>query len=136
SYTAAQANGSIANLDAANGDRAPYFPKTIVTGMAEYSFEFHSGKIILGTDLTYRSDAYTQFSPNDPLYRKIPSSKMLDATATYKQNRWSVGVFATNLMNDRQVSLVEASLYGPYQPSDIETIGRPLTVGGRVHIEF
>ena len=37
SYTDAEANGAIANLNAADGDRAPYFPKVIATFMAEYS---------------------------------------------------------------------------------------------------
>ncbi len=104
--------------------------------MAEYSVEVGGGKVIFGTDYTYRSNAYTQFSPSSQLYREIPCSKMLNATATYKRAHWSVGLFATNLTNDRQVSLVEANLYAPYQPGDTETIGRPLTFGGRVHVDF
>jgi iron complex outermembrane receptor protein len=136
SYTDAKANGSIANLNAADGDRAPYFPRTIATAMAEYSIEVGRGKVIFGTDFTYRSNAYTQFSPGDPLYREIPCSKMLNITANYKRDRWSVGLFATNLTNDRQVSLVEGNVYAPYQPGDAQTIGRPLTFGGRVHVDF
>ena len=136
SYTDARTKGAIANLSSANGDRAPYFPKTIVTAMGEYSFDVWRGKVILGTDFTYRSNAYTEFSPSNPLYREIPNSKLLNATATYKWDHWSVSVFGTNLTNNRQISVVEPNLFRGYQPGDSQTIGRPLTIGGRVHVEF
>jgi outer membrane receptor protein involved in Fe transport len=114
SFTDARSKGPIANLDASDGDRAPYFPRTIITATADYTFDLPEGQIILGTDYTYRSNAYTQFSSTNPLYREIPSSRLLNATATYQRGRWSVGIFGTNLTNDRQISVVEPNLYAPY----------------------
>jgi iron complex outermembrane recepter protein len=135
SYTDATANGAIPNLEAASGDRAPYFPRTIVTLSAEYGIPLPRGKILLASDYTSRSNAYTQFSSAAPQYFEIPSSKVLDASIAYAIDQWSVSLYGTNLTDDRLVSGVE-NYYPQVQPGNVEYWGRPRTVGVHVHAGF
>lgn len=140
SYTDATANGAIENLGAVDGDRAPFFPRSIVTLSADYGMPLAQGKIVLAADYTARSDAFTKFSPEDPLYREIPSSKILNASIGYVTGRWSVSLYGTNLTNDKDVSRVDADRFATRapgaQPGDIQFWGRPLTVGVHVHVGF
>jgi iron complex outermembrane receptor protein len=135
SYTDATANGAIPNLEAAGGDRAPYFPRTIITLSAEYGIPLPRGKILLTGDYTSRSNAYTQFSSAAPQYFEIPSSKVLDASIAYAIDHWSVSLYGTNLTDDRLVSGVE-NYYPQVQPGNVEYWGRPRTVGVHVHAGF
>jgi iron complex outermembrane receptor protein len=135
SYTDATANGAIPNLEAASGDRAPYFPRTIVTLSAEYGIPMPRGKILLATDYTARSNAYTQFSSAAPQYFEIPSSKVLNASIAYDIGQWSVSLYGTNLTDDRLVSGVD-NFYPQVQPGNVEYWGRPRTVGVHVHAGF
>jgi hypothetical protein len=94
------------------------------------------GKILLTTDYTARSNAYTEFSAENPLYREIPSSKLLNASIGYDTGRWSVSLYGTNLTNDHLVSTVVANSFPGVQPGDLQFWGRPLTVGVHVHVGF
>ena len=134
SFTDAAASGAIANLSAADGDRVPYFPRTILTLSGDYGIPLAQGKIVLAADYTYRSNASTEFSPLNKLYREIPASKMLNASIGYVSARWSASVYGTNLTNDHLVSFVDPNSFGKYQPGDIQFWGRPLTVG--VHFGY
>jgi iron complex outermembrane recepter protein len=135
SYTDATANGAIPNLEAANGDRAPYFPRTIVTVSAEYGIPMPRGKILLATDYTARSNAYTQFSSAAPQYFEIPSSKVLNASIAYDIGQWSVSLYGTNLTDDRLISGAD-NFYPQFQPGNVEYWGRPRTVGVHLHAGF
>jgi len=137
SYTNATANGAIPNLVAQDGDRTPFFPKTIVSVNGEYAFRLQqSARLILAADYTYRSNAFTAFNPADPTYAEIPSSTLVNGSLTYQRDRWSVGVYGTNLTNNHLVSSVVKNLYAPYQPGDTQYWGRPRTVGVHFHIDF
>jgi outer membrane receptor protein involved in Fe transport len=136
SYTDAAANAPIANLGAEDGDRVPFFPRAIVTLSAGYGIPMPKGKILLTTDYTARSNAYTEFSAENPLYREIPSSKLLNASIGYDTGRWSVSLYGTNLTNDHLVSTVVANSFPGVQPGDLQFWGRPLTVGVHVHVGF
>jgi iron complex outermembrane receptor protein len=136
SYTDATANGAIGNLEANNGDRVPYFPKTILDFSSNYDIPMQQGKIVFTLDYTYRSDSFTEFSPSDPLYREIPVWKMLNASIGYTTHRWSAALYGTNLTNNHLVSLAEANSLPGVQPGDIQYWGRPLTVGVHLHFDF
>jgi outer membrane receptor protein involved in Fe transport len=135
SYTDATADGAIPNLEAANGDRAPYFPRTIVTLSGDYGIPTPRGKVVLATDYTLRSNAYTQFSSAAPQYFEIPSSKVLNASIAYLIGQWSVSLYGTNLTDDRLVSGID-NFYPQVQPGNVEYWGRPRTVGVHVHAGF
>lgn len=135
SYTDARANGAIPNLEAADGDRAPFFPRTIVTLSGEYGIPMPRGKILLATDYTLRSNAYTQFSSAAPQYFEIPSTKVLNASIEYRLDQWSVSLYGTNLTDDRLVSGID-NFYPSVQPGNVEYWGRPRTVGVHLHAGF
>lgn len=136
SFTDATANGPIPNVGAVDGDRTPFFPRLIAAVNAAYSHPLPGGKLLTSADYTWRSSAYTQFSPEDPQYREIPSSKVLNASIGYDTGRWSVSIYGTNLTNDEEVSAVEANTYGPVQPGDVWFRGRPRTIGVHLHAGF
>jgi outer membrane receptor protein involved in Fe transport len=136
SFTDAFANGAIANLNAASGDRAPYFPRTIVTVSGDYSVLLPQGKIVISADYTYRSNEFTDFSPLEFDYLEIPSSVLLDGSVGYETDRWSVTLYGTNLTNNRLVSVNDVNTNGIYQPGNLEYWGRPRTIGVHAHVKF
>jgi iron complex outermembrane recepter protein len=136
SFTDATANGAIPNVGAVDGDRTPYFPRVIVALNATYGIPLPGGKLVTSADYTWRSSAFTQFSPEDPLYREIPASKVLNASIGYDTGRWSVSIYGTNLTNDEEVSIIEPNTYGPVQPGDVWFRGRPRTIGVHLHTSF
>jgi outer membrane receptor protein involved in Fe transport len=136
SFTDATANGAIPNVGAVDGDRSPFFPRVIVAVNANYGVPVPGGTVVTSADYTWRSSAYTEFSPEDPLYREIPASKILNASIGYDTGRWSISVFGSNLTNDEEVSAVQANTYGPVQPGDVWFRGRPRTIGVHLHAGF
>jgi iron complex outermembrane recepter protein len=136
SFTDAAANGPITNLKAADGDRVPFFPRTIVTVSGDYGLPVAQGKIVFSVDYTYRSDAFTQFSPLNSQYRELPSSKMLNASIGYVTAKWSASIYGTNLTDDHLVSSVAPNDFGTFQPGDLQYWGRPMTVGVHLHVGF
>jgi outer membrane receptor protein involved in Fe transport len=136
SYTDATANGPIANLGATDGNRAPFFPRNIVTANGTYDFPLPQGKIEVSADYTYRSREFTDFSPAAFDYTVIPSSVLLNGSIGYVTDQWSVGVYGTNLTNNHLVSIVDVNTNGPYQPGNLEYWGRPRTIGVHAHVKF
>lgn len=136
SFTDAVAKGAIPNLGAADGDRAPYFPNTIVTDSGEYSVPLPQAKRVFSADYTYRSSEYTDFSPLKFDYLKIPSSALLNSLIGYVTNQWSLTVFGTDLTNNHLVSLNGVNTNGFYQPGNTEYWGRPRTIGLHEHVNF
>ncbi len=136
SFTDGTANGPIPNVGAVDGDRTPFFPRLIAAVNASYGIPLPGGKLLTSADYTWRSSAYTQFSPEDPQYREIPASRILNASIGYDTGRWSVSIYGTNLTNDEQVSAVQPNTYGPVQPGDVWFRGRPRTIGVHLHAGF
>jgi iron complex outermembrane receptor protein len=136
SFTDATADGPIPNLSAVDGDRAPFFPRTIVSASGEYDVPLPQGKIQISTDYTYRSDEFTDFSPLVFDYTRIPSSVLLNASVGYVTDRWSLALYATNLTNNHLVSLIDVNTNGIYQPGNLEYWGRPRTIGMHAHVKF
>jgi iron complex outermembrane recepter protein len=136
SYTDATADGPIINLGAASGDRAPFFPRNIVTATGTYDIPLPQGKIEISADYTYRSREFTDFSPTAFDYTVIPSSVLLNGSIGYVTDRWSVSLYGTNLTSNHLVSVAEVNTNGPYQPGNTEFWGRPRTVGVHAHVAF
>ena len=136
SFTDATANGPIANLGAADGDRAPFFPRTIITVSGEYEVPLPLGKIAISADYTYRSNQFTDFSPSASDYDEIPSSVLLNASVGYVTNQWSLTLYGTNLTSNHLVSLNDMNFNGAYQPGNLQYWGRPRTVGVHAHVKF
>jgi iron complex outermembrane recepter protein len=136
SYTDATAGTAIPNVDAAAGDRVPFFPRTIVTVSADYGIPMPTGKWVLATDYTVRSNAFTQFSDLNSLDREIPGSRMLNGSIGYETDRWSASIFGTNLTDNHLVSLVDANQFPGTQPGDLQYWGRPRTIGVHLHVGF
>jgi iron complex outermembrane receptor protein len=136
SFTDAKADGPIPNLSAVDGDRAPWFPRTILSVSGNYEVPLPQAKIEISADYTYRSDAYTDFSPAIFDYARIPSSVLLNASVGYVTDRWSLALFGTNLTNNHLVSIIDVSTNGPYQPGNLQYWGRPRTIGVHAHVKF
>ncbi len=136
SYTDATADGPIANLGAASGERAPFFPRNIVTASGTYDIPLPQGKIEISADYTYRSREFTDFSPAAFDYTVIPSSVLLNASIGYLTDQWSVSVYGTNLTDNHLVSIVDVNAFGAYQPGNLEYWGRPRTLGVHAHVKF
>ena len=90
SFTDATADGPIPNLGAVDGDHAPSSTCTIVTASGEYDVPLPQGWIWMS--YTYRSDEFTDFSPQSFYYARIPSSVLLNASVGYVTDRWSRAV--------------------------------------------
>jgi iron complex outermembrane receptor protein len=137
SFTDAEADGELVNLGAPSGSRVPYFPREIITAGMEYEMPLTSAaKLRWAADYTYRSNAYTQFNEASPLSNEIPSSVMLNASITYAVNQWEVALYGTNLTNNLLISTITPNTNAPYEPGPITYIGRPRTIGVRVHMGF
>jgi outer membrane receptor protein involved in Fe transport len=136
SFTDAVANGAIVNLGAADGDRAPYFPRTIITVSGEYDVPLPRGKIAISADYTYRSNEFTDFSPSASDYEEIPSSVLLNGSVGYVTDQWSLTLYGTNLTSNHLVSLNDTNFNGIYQPGNLEYWGRPRTIGLHAHVKF
>jgi outer membrane receptor protein involved in Fe transport len=136
SFTDAKADGPIPNLSAVDGDRAPWFPRTILSVSGNYEVPLPQAKIEISADYTYRGDAYTDFSPAIFDYARIPSSVLLNASVGYVTDRWSLALFGTNLTNNHLVSIIDVNTNGPYQPGNLQYWGRPRTIGVHAHVKF
>lgn len=137
SFTDARSDGPLTNLGAPDGARAPYFPRVIGTLGADYVSSLPVGKLKWSADWTYRGSAYTQFNVADPLTRYIPSSAMLNASITYALDNWELGLYGTNLTNNLLISRISPdNRTAEFQPDDMVYIGRPRTIGLRVHHGF
>lgn len=94
------------------------------------------GKTRLSLDYTYRSGAFTEFNQQDLLNREIPSSSMLNASLGYSMGRWELALFGTNLTNNALISSIIAPGNNAFIPGDKAYVGRPRTVGVRLHMDF
>jgi iron complex outermembrane recepter protein len=131
SFTDATAAQTIENVGAVEGDRVPYFPRTIVSITGAYSYQLPVGSIKLAVDDTYRGSSYTAFDPTQPDTLKIPSMTMFNASLTYNLRHWSISAYGTNLTNNGLIESKSPNIFAPAL-GDVLTIGRPRTIG--VHI--
>ncbi len=134
SYTKAEADGDLVNIGALDGDRAPYFPKYIVSTTADYVVPLGDAELRFSGDFQARGASYTEFRQTNPRIRKIPASEIVNLSVTYATDVWELGVFGSNITNDRSASLVSPPT--TVEPGDKYYIGRPRTVGVRLKRSF
>lgn len=131
SLTEAEANGEITNIGAADGDRAPYFPRYTTALSAEYRVPLPDAHLALTTDFQLRGNSYTEYSRASPSIREIPSTQVLNVSVTYARDTWELGLFATNLTDDERISGVYPLFRAPEVRGDWIFYGRPRTIGAR-----
>ena len=137
SFTDAEANGPLVNLNAPSGSKVPFFPRWIVTTGPDFAVPLGEGSLRFSADYTYRSATYNEFNLEDPTTRQIPSSTMVNASVTYAIRKYEFSLYGTNLTDNLLVSEVGAgNSEAPYVPGDERFIGRPRTYGVRFHVGF
>jgi outer membrane receptor protein involved in Fe transport len=136
SFTDAYARGDIPNIDAFGGDRAPFFPRWIANVNAAYVQPVGANAVTLRVDYTHRGDSYTNFNSQQFGYFELPPMNILNLSAAYTWGPAEVTVFVNNLSNTREVNDLQAAATGSPQPGNILFIGRPRTMGVRVHVDF
>jgi outer membrane receptor protein involved in Fe transport len=135
-YTDAKTDGPIPDLNAPDGSRAPYFPKLIASFETDYKWNTPIGTLLLEADYSHRGNVTTAFATADPTYRVIPSTDVVNASATLQRGNFDFTAFARNLTNERIITAIAANLYGNYQPGDQVYIGRPVTLGIKAAYHF
>jgi len=135
-YTNAYANGPITDLGAPDGARAPYFPRVIASLSTNYRWSTPWGGLMLSADYSHRGESTTSFNTNDPTYRVIPASNVVNAALVLSSGQFDWRVFARDITNERIVVANAANLYAPYQPGDQEFVARPLTIGVAMTVYF
>ena len=137
SFTDAEANGPLLNLNAPSGSKVPFFPRWIVTTGPDFAVPLGEGSLRFSADYTFRSSTYNEFNLQDPTTRQIPSSTMVNASVTYAIRKYEFSLYGTNLTDNLLVSEVGAgNSEAPYVPGDERFIGRPRTYGVRFHVGF
>lgn len=136
SYTHAVANGDIRNISARDGDRAPFSPQWMGAFNAEYVLGLsNQDHLRVRLDYQYHGSSGTRFDTSNRLYREIPSYSNVDLSVGYSADRWDVSLFARNMTNAYQVSLVQPNDLRTY-PDDRYALLRPRTIGLRTAIRF
>ena len=103
-YTNAESDGDIVTIDARDGDRVPFFPEWSAAIAADYTQPLASGDIVFSAGYSYRGKMGTEFNPNVPEYRRIPSSGVLNASINYRKGLWEFGIIGNNLTDNKQIS--------------------------------
>lgn len=134
SLTNSEANGDIPNLGAADGDRAPYFPRYVANLNGRYVLPVGDAQVVFEGDWTFRGNSLTRFDGSDPTLREIPASDFLSLSTTYRQDNWEIGLFGQNLTNNTDILLRGPDTYAPFQPGDTVTWARPRTIGVRFKV--
>lgn len=136
SYTDAETDGSIPNLNAPSGSQTTYSPRFIASLSGQYNIPFADDNLALGVNYTYRSTQNTTFNPDDTNFRQIPSSNVVNLQATYSHDNMEIGVFANNLTNGDKIINVQAAVPGSAAPGDTIFYARPRTIGLRLRVDF
>ena len=136
SFTNAVASGPIPDLDAPDGARVPYFPRIIATLDGTYEVSLPAGRLALAADYNYRSQVGTEFDTASTLYRSIPSTRVLNAAATWVIAPMGYTLYGQNIANERIVSAISPNGYAPFQPGDVLYLGRPRTIGLKARVSF
>jgi iron complex outermembrane recepter protein len=136
SFTDAYARGDIPNIEALSGERSPYFPRWILNLNATYVQPVGHGDLTFRADYTHRGDSFTGFNSTQFGYAELPPMNIVNLAAGYSWGPAEVSLFVNNLTNDRQISSISVAPTGSPQPGNIDYVGRPRTIGLRVHYNF
>jgi iron complex outermembrane recepter protein len=139
SYTNAYANGDISNIDALDGERAPFFPRQQASATATYTIPLPEECMIsLDGNFTYKGSSYSTFNPTNPMYAELPASRQLNASINYGTPRYEVGLFGTNLTNGNVIidyTNIPTYMVG-FQPGRGVVYARPRTIGLRFAVKL
>ncbi|MFO1239015.1 MAG: TonB-dependent receptor [Sphingomonadaceae bacterium] len=136
SYTDAEADGAISNLNAQDGDPVPYFPRYIATATAQYHRPVGNGELVLDGSWAFRAGVDTQFNHTLAQNRHIPANDYLALSATYRIGRMEFGLFGQNLTNGTKILLRSPNNFPTFQPGDSVSWARPRTFGVRTRVNF
>ena len=95
-----------------------------------------AGRLALAADYNYRSRVGTEFDTASTLYRSIPSTRVLNAAATWVIAPMGYTLYGQNIANERIVSAISPNGYAPFQPGDVLYLGRPRTIGLKARVSF
>jgi iron complex outermembrane recepter protein len=133
-YTDSTLDHDVANLQADEGDRAPFVPKYSFNGTAEYVFPVSDAiEGFVWGNYQYVGDRATDFSSLQSRYRKMDSYNVVNVRAGARVRDVEVSAFVKNLGDSRGVLRALAST-----PFDAEGAIRiqPRTVGLTVRADF
>ena len=142
SYTKAEAEGPIANLNAPDGARVPYFPRIIASVQAGYQWQIPIGKLMLQADYSHRSSSPNLFDKTSSIYRVVPSSDIANAAFTLEHENTEWTLYGQNITNRRIVTGIDGNVNfsqvtgAELQPGDKVFLARPRTIGLKFGVHF
>lgn len=118
-----------------DGDRLPYIPEFSAAVSAEYSwFLGKNYEASVRVDANYVGSSYSELRPDNPYRMEIEDYTLVNLRADIiGPSGWSAGFFANNLFDEVAINMGSKRSYEPYE---IVTSSRPLTIGVSVSKEF
>jgi len=134
SYTEATLDQDVPNLDAQEGDPAPFVPELSLSGSAEYTQPISDemeGFVFLNAQ--YTDDRGTEFSTANPNYRKMKGFTTANLRIGVKWEDLEISLYGNNILDSRGV--VRSSRRPPFDP-DASIRVQPRTIGFTVRSHF
>jgi outer membrane receptor protein involved in Fe transport len=138
-YTDATADGNLVNINALNGQSAPYFPRYQATLAGTYLIPLeNSDSISISGNYSFKGKSYNNFNPAAFGYAELPSSTQLDLAINYILPNYEIGLYGTNITNDNKVISYSTNSYYPpgFTPGRSAIYARPRTFGIRAKATF
>lgn len=129
----------VPDFDGQDGNRLPGVPESIATWAFDYVRPvelFGSSTLHFRVDGYYRSSVVTASSPASPQYESLDGFDIWNASLTWANDHWRVGVFAKNITDEIGITSVlrDFAVASPAQSLDFVT--RPRTIGVLVGYEY
>lgn len=134
SYTEATLDQDVPNLNAEEGDPAPFVPELSLSGSAEYTQSISDemeGFVFLNAQ--YTDDRGTEFSAANANYRKMKGFTTANLRIGVKWEDLEISLYGNNLFDSRGV--VRSSRRPPFDP-DASIRVQPRTIGFTVRSHF
>ncbi len=136
SYTDAQLEDTVdlAGLPAFSGDSLPGVSEHSLSVFADYTLPLSGGSnVVFHIDASYRSDFETTFNASQPSYAELDGFELVNTSATWNVDQFSVVAFINNLTDEEGVTAV----YTAYYPETaFAFIKRPSTYGLTITYDF
>ena len=131
SFTHAAADGALPAVGGESGDLTPYTPEWLGAAAVDYKL----GSTRFDVEYSYHGRSGTRFDTSDPNYIVLPAYKNLNLAETVDFGNTQIGVFARNVLNSSQVTMIYPDLLGT-QPGNQVAYARPRTIGLRFSQQF
>jgi len=138
-YTDATADGNLVNIDALDGQRAPYFPQYQATISVDYVIPLqNSDTITLNGNYSFKGKSYNNFNSQAFGFAELPSSSQFDFGVNYNMSNYEFGLYGTNVTNGNKVIEYFNNSYLPagFSPGRYAIYARPRTFGLRAKASF